>query len=364
MSKKNEKKTNQCQSSKNKDGDYKWTPKSKNLDYVFNKEYYEYSIFRTDGKKLVENYECLEKNEDNLKNNFDNAHDQIINLSKNYTEDYKKLWLYQLKNNINKERKNVQNDEGQEKFQIGTGILKVVYPGLVIGIGNPHGTSFKGDIQIGMSFDYVTGLPFVSGSSLKGKLRSIMEKLIYDEYKLEDNISLKTKEENDRKNDDDGITKISLSDYLTIDISNPKKKLTKNQIQELVDIIFEGLKFESDENQNIVFIEDKPVKKEIPMLERDIFYGGIVIPKKNKAFLKEDFLAPHPSNIESPNVLKFLAIGPDTEIEFFFSLKDSVLISEDEKIIMTSEQKLDLFLKLLKDFGVGAKANLGYGIME
>lgn len=342
---------------------------SKNLDYKFNKEYYEQDIFRLDGRKLVTRYEEIENiGDEKLKERLDNAHDKIIALSKNYPSEYKSLWLYQLKPEVNEQKpkskiefwvmktddenknatlsdSNYQNREGQS-FK-----LKIAYPGLAIGLGNPHGTAFKGDIQLGMSFDYVTGLPFVSGSSLKGKLRSIMEKLIDDQ-----NVEDLTEE------DPDKITKITLSDYLQMQDSS-EGKLSKKQICELVDAIFEGVSW-AEKDGKIQYSEGEPVKEEIPMGDRDVFYGGIVVPENGKAFLKQDFLAPHPSKIQSPNVLKFLAIAPDTEIEFFFSLKDSKLKSGEGNTIITAEQKAEMFFNLLKDFGVGAKTNVGYGIME
>lgn len=349
---------------------------SKNLDYFFNKEYYERGVFRIgENEELIENYEELQnvndannsKNNVKLKERLDRIHEQIIALSKNYPFEYKSLWLYQLKpkKNEQKQGKKIeswvmktysenkdetlpdsknQNRKGQS-FK-----LKIVYPGLVIGLGNPHGTAFKGDIQLGMSFDYVTGLPFVSGSSLKGKLRSIMEKLIEDP-----NVDDSTKE------DPDKIKKITLSDYLQMKDSS-EGTLSKKQICELVDIIFEGVSW-AEKDGEIQYSEGEPIKKEIPMGDRDVFYGGIVVPKNGKAFLKQDFLAPHPSKIQSPNVLKFLAIAPDTEIEFFFSLKDSKLKSGEENTTITAEQKAEMFFNLLKDFGVGAKTNVGYGIM-
>ena len=50
--------------------------------------------------------------------------------------------------------------------------LVTTYPGLLIGMGNPHDAKLDGAIKLGFSFDYVTGLPYLPGSSLKGVLRS------------------------------------------------------------------------------------------------------------------------------------------------------------------------------------------------
>ena len=50
--------------------------------------------------------------------------------------------------------------------------LVTTYPGLLIGTGNPHDAKLDAAIKLGFSFDYVTGLPCLLGSSLKGLLRS------------------------------------------------------------------------------------------------------------------------------------------------------------------------------------------------
>ena len=52
-------------------------------------------------------------------------------------------------------------------------VMKTSYPGLLCGIGNPHGSGLNAeDINVGFSFDYVTGQPYLPGSTVKGMLRS------------------------------------------------------------------------------------------------------------------------------------------------------------------------------------------------
>jgi CRISPR-associated protein Cmr6 len=51
----------------------------------------------------------------------------------------------------------------------------------------------------------------------------------------------------------------------------------------------------------------------------------------------------------------FLKILPEVTIQFQFDLKDGLL---------TKGQKEDLFRRLLLDFGIGAKTNVGYGQFE
>ena len=55
--------------------------------------------------------------------------------------------------------------------------LMTSYPGFLVGIGNPHGVKSKSskidstDVSVGFSFDFVSGQPYVPGSSVKGVLR-------------------------------------------------------------------------------------------------------------------------------------------------------------------------------------------------
>ena len=52
-------------------------------------------------------------------------------------------------------------------------LMTVCYPGLLVGIGNAHNAGVSSEeIAVGFSFDYVTGQPYVPGSTVKGVLRS------------------------------------------------------------------------------------------------------------------------------------------------------------------------------------------------
>lgn len=56
--------------------------------------------------------------------------------------------------------------------------LETIYPGLLIGSGynHPKLKDTNDDFQLGFFFDHTTGLPIISGSSIKGMLRSVCEK--------------------------------------------------------------------------------------------------------------------------------------------------------------------------------------------
>jgi CRISPR-associated protein Cmr6 len=51
--------------------------------------------------------------------------------------------------------------------------LQTIYPGLLVGLGALHQSGQgEGEIKLGFTFDYVTGLPVIPGSTVKGILRS------------------------------------------------------------------------------------------------------------------------------------------------------------------------------------------------
>ena len=51
--------------------------------------------------------------------------------------------------------------------------LRTTYPGLMLGLGYPHDPGgSKEAIQLGFTFDFVTGMPYIPGSTVKGVLRS------------------------------------------------------------------------------------------------------------------------------------------------------------------------------------------------
>lgn len=50
--------------------------------------------------------------------------------------------------------------------------LQTAYPGLLVGTGLPHSFGGKGEAALGLTLDYVTGMPYIPGSSVKGALRS------------------------------------------------------------------------------------------------------------------------------------------------------------------------------------------------
>jgi len=99
--------------------------------------------------------------------------------------------------------------------------------------------------------------------------------------------------------------------------------------------------------------EIKDIEKEI-FENKDIFFDAVII-EKGTTLLEDDYLAPHKDELTEPIPLRFLKVAPNVTFRFDFELYDGIL-SKDEK--------LRLFENIIKDLGLGAKTNVGYGKFE
>lgn len=207
--------------------------------------------------------------------------------------------------------------------------LKTTYPGLIIGAGYCHPAIEQGDFQLGFYFDHTTGMPVIPGSTVKGILKSIFPK----------------------DGDKDDIKKEKMK-YINTDVI---KDILKINGLELVD------KKEEKNDWRRLFEKG------------NIFYDAYIsdVPlmttpegKKIKGIFAEDYITPHhPEDpqtgiFKNPIPIRFLKIAPVVTFTFQFNLKDSYF-ENNQKI--TSKEKLKLFKKILLDFGIGAKRNVGYG---
>jgi len=186
------------------------------------------------------------------------------------------------------------------------------YPGLLLGIGNGHELpSVKGQAILGFHFDYTTGLPEITGSSIKGVLRSAFNakdnygyiaELLYDEMKIDKKIDIKALELE----------------------------------------IFEGTTKDSE-------------GKDERMKQRDVFFDAYIINAVGD-ILGDDYLTPHGENpLIEPIPLRFIKVLPEVTFMFDFELYDGLLCSEDKEL---------LFRLIIQDLGLGAKTNVGYGYFE
>lgn len=265
-----------------------------NMNYFFNKSYYDFL------KNIA-----IDDKEEKISENIEIGNTSIAKIiSKN-------------NNDIVKHR--YREDAFLQPLQdiLSSFEMKVEYPGLLIGIGNNHQANIKGEISLGFNFDYVTGLPYIPGSSLKGKLASAFG---YHKYIL------------------DILAK------LNIDGIDDNKK--EEFVKKIKTAIF------GDENTP----------------GRDIFIDSFISDYNNKNVLKLDHLAPHHQKeklltLGEVNVITMLRLAPGTKIKFNFILNDSIIKIGDKEKTITKADKIYLFKEIMKDFSIGAKTNVGYGYL-
>lgn len=283
----------------------------------------------------------LQKLEEKIKNSGEN---KITNLgyafqtqdyymqTEKIEEDVKRIVDFTLDDKTKEMIKNRQKElqklvKGEtSKLDIGCFQACVSYPGLLVGMSNPVMSSLKqgsdeegqdSAFKTGFSFDYITGLPYIPGSSIKGMLRASIEKYKTDVCQwLEDNIGIWADE-----------------------------RLFKEIIYEMF----------GDENNEV---NDDKMQNNTNVLERDVFLDAIIIDGSNDKILKSDYITPHSSMFKNPIPIRILAIKPEVKLEFHFLLREKTIAK------MNREQRFKLYKGLILDLGIGAKTNTGYGSLK
>ncbi len=231
----------------------------KNLNLIFNKLYYEQLGGLFNGKAGEESFSS------SLKKHNDTIFGAVFDHERDYIRPM-----------------------GTEKKLI----FRTTYPGLLIGTGNPHGAHKNNeDINMGFSFDYVSGQPYIPGSSVKGILSSCMSN-----------------------------SPEIISEILGDESVNVNKLITE---------IFDS--------------------------EKDVFLDAVLYDSNDYGLIiGEDYITPHKDAVKNPVPIRLIKILPDVRFEFRFILKDGIL---------SADEKLELFKNLIEIFGVGAKTNVGYGVL-
>lgn len=171
--------------------------------------------------------------------------------------------------------------------------LTVEYPGLLVGIGYQHSAGITGEIGLGFSLDYVTGLPYLPGSSVKGTLRSAFRH----------------------------------KDYIRELLNNP-------------DINVDNLEKSIFEN-NDVFLDAFPYNKSE---SGQIFELDAITPHHTSEF----------GELEAPNPLTLLKVRPGTVMRFRFILQDDEGgLNKDNKLSLFKQILLDLGAGAKTNVGFG-----------
>lgn len=219
--------------------------------------------------------------------------------------------------------------------------LETTYPGLLIGTGYSHETGSLGELKLGFYFDHTTGLPLIPGSSVKGVCRSMFP-----------GSGIENKEE-----------KSSYIQAVVIELSDGRIVLTNEEVEELENNIFVGIAGRNSKNEPI----------HVSMYRRDIFFDAFIEKsthkpsgkRENRMFLGNDYITPHKNTkgkaeldqFSNPTPLQFLKILPGVHIRFQFKLWDCQIGEHS----ISAQLKQALFEYILRDIGIGAKTNVGYG---
>ncbi|MFH1118195.1 MAG: type III-B CRISPR module RAMP protein Cmr6 [Bacteroidota bacterium] len=241
--------------------------------------------------------------------------------------------------------------------------LKLLYPGLVSGVGYQMGIGMVGEFKIGFYFDHTTGMPVIPGSSIKGVIRSIFPS--FQDEKEEAKLKRKS------KNDDQKARFIwnLICDLKGIDNASFSKKDEKSRLNENERKIIRQIELEIFEGRKIkIETELKKASKEFQgeeysgIYKSDIFFDSYIELPVDHGLTKDrifgtDSVTPHGTNpLKSPVPLLFLKVLSGTTWRFCFNLNNG--------LHLTAEQKLELFRQLILNLGIGAKTNVGYGQFE
>jgi CRISPR-associated protein Cmr6 len=248
-----------------------------------------------------------------------------------------------LKRALPRENSLIRIDSGEEGFQ-----LCIAYPGLVTGIGTTHETGkAEGEFKLGFAFDHTTGVPYIPGASIKGKLRSFFPDYLRQQAKDKKDSKSKQDLKSVAQHREDYmlyVINVLLKDELGLE-----KELDNSQLTNLEKDIFEGLGY----NEKTKKYEPKNI------YQRDIFLDAYVC-EAEKGLLGSDSITPHPHPLKNPIPITFLKILPKVYFHFQFDVKDCQV----GEVIFKSEHKIELFKFLLQQHGIGAKTRVGYGQFE
>lgn len=279
-----------------------------NLGYYFNKGYYK------------EEYPDVKKYYDSINSN---------------EESDAKLatWLNEIE--YSKIEESIKNIDDQLSFLNSKIKAKINYPGLIVGMGYAHNSIKTGEFQNGFSFDYTTGIPIISGSSVKGIIR--------DAFPIKEHLENKNADiENimEFQNNCFANGKLEWLKEILSKIVIDSNKITDEFIFEFEKAIFGD---EGNQNQKVVFFDAYPIKG-----------------TSSNKLLGDDYITKHENPLKNPIPLRILKILPGVTIQFNFLIKD-INVSG---IIIHKEKLETFFAEILKEFGVGARRNVGYGQLK
>jgi CRISPR-associated protein Cmr6 len=226
-------------------------------------------------------------------------------------------------------------------------LLRTLYPGLLIGTGYGHQTGSEGEFKLGFFFDHTTGLPLISGSSVKGVLRSYFPK-----FDTEDNNPFIIKENKITENQ-----KFKAFYIYSLWKNEPINLEQKDNLVNMYKYVH-NLELEIFEGYSIVESFSQSTPQYLSIYKRDIFHDAFIEKTENTAgkIMGDDSITPHGVNpLRNPIPITFLKILPSVSFRFNFDVKTN---------FFEAAKKEKLFKTLLLQNGIGAKTNVGYGQLE
>ena len=206
--------------------------------------------------------------------------------------------------------------------------MRVQAPGLLIGSGLAHGLpGSEEDVKTGLQFDYTSGLPVIPGSSVKGVIRSAFTTI---------------KEDKEQSNEADA-EKLNYIKSLIADIPEfSSLVLEDNDILELGNQMF---------NHGDIFADALLVGYGTRMKQ----HGPV------KQVLTEDYITPHTGGpLAQPIPIKIVKVAPGVTFAFCFKFNETKIGAK----VVSASMKKALCAAILQDLGVGAKTNVGYGVLK
>lgn len=206
--------------------------------------------------------------------------------------------------------------------------MKVQAPGLLIGSGLAHGLpGSEEDVKTGLQFDYTSGLPVIPGSSVKGVIRSAFPTI---------------KEDKGQPNEADD-EKLNYIRSLIADIPQVNKLVLEDEdILELGNQMF---------NYGDIFADALLVGYGTRMKQ----HGPV------KQVLAEDYITPHTGGpLAQPVPIKIVKVAPGVTFAFCFKFSETKIGAK----VVSASMKKALCTAILQDLGVGAKTNVGYGVLK
>lgn len=206
--------------------------------------------------------------------------------------------------------------------------MRVQAPGLLIGSGLAHGLpGSEEDVKTGLQFDYTSGLPMIPGSSVKGVIRSAFPTI---------------KEDKEQSNEADA-EKLNYIKSLIADIPEFSSfRFEDKDILELGNQMF---------NHGDVFADALLVGYGTRMKQHG----------PEKQVLTEDYITPHTGGpLAQPIPIKIVKVAPGVTFAFCFKFNETKIGAK----VVSASMKKALCAAILQDLGVGAKTNVGYGVLK